>query len=196
MKRIIAITGLDGVGKNSVIDRLLTLYPGSVSAEIWQPMYGDNSPFSSKQAVDNYLCSLSGEARSLFLAHALMESTGHAQQSSAEIVFLNAYYFKYFSSELALGVSPAYIQQLIALFPVPEITIELTCPVETTANRKQRFSRYECGLATNPSKESFVEFQQKCNQHMDRFRADFTAEFPNTASIEELIASIQRIISR
>lgn len=190
MQKLVAITGMDGVGKNSIIAALQAHFPESFTAEIWQPMYGKTSPFSSKQAVDDYLCSLHPESRTLFLAHALMESTQLALKSNAPIVFLNAYYFKYFASELALGVSEATINSLISLFPKPDLTIALTCPIATTSERKQRFSRYECGLVEEISKEAFVDFQNKCEANWAFFDKRIDTRIANVGEIVETVKEV------
>jgi thymidylate kinase len=191
MAKLIAITGMDGCGKSSVTNFLQQQFPNSFVAEIWQPMYGKHSPFSSKQAVDNYLCSLTTEARSLFLTHALLESTQNALTSDADILFLNAYYYKYFASELAMGTSEKVIEQLIALFPKPDVVIEITCPIDLVTQRKQHYSRYECGCVNEANAATFLNFQSICKEHWTKFRTTIDASFENLSTMEELLSTIE-----
>jgi thymidylate kinase len=196
MKKLIAITGMDGVGKNSVMDALVESFPRATTAEIWQPMYGTSSPFSSKQAVDRYLCSLTTEARSLFLAHALWESTQQALRQDADILFLNAYYYKYFATELAMGAPKTLIEKLITLFPKPDLVIEITCPIEQVVQRKKRFSRYECGCAEEANAASFAAFQSTCSNHWEVFKNSMDVSFDNGSSKEALISKIQMLLKK
>ena len=181
---------MDGVGKNSVIDALLEQFPKAINAEIWQPMYEKSSPFSSKQAVDDYLCSLSPEARSLFLAHALLESTQQALNSEAALVFLNAYYFKYFASERTLGASSNFIKNLISNFPKPDLVIQITCNPEIVVQRKKRFSRYECGCAATGNATDFVEFQAKTAENWSEFAPVIDFSLENKGTVSELVNAI------
>ena len=196
MTKIIAITGMDGCGKSTVMESVLNHFPSSVSAEIWQPMYGENSPFSSKKAVDNYICSLSPNARTLFLAHALQESTSNALLKEVDYVFLNAYYFKYFASEMALGASESLINSLIQQFEKPHLTIELTTPIDTILLRKNQFSRYESGLVETPSSEAFSHFQAQCKERWQTFDRSNFKTLSNQKSFNETLESVIQLIEK
>jgi len=193
MQKIVAITGSDGSGKSSVLEALTKRFPQAAVGEIWQPMYGENSPFSSKQAVDQYLCSLQPEARTLFLSHALMESTRNALNSGEDLVFLNAYYFKYFASEKALGTSSATLEKLISLFPKPDLTIRLMPSLELISTRKERYSRYECGLQ-QANHEHFVAFQNRCLNYWDLFPGQIDRIVVNSGSLDETVNEICELI--
>jgi thymidylate kinase len=195
MPKIIAITGTDGSGKSSVLEGLKERFPEAAVGEIWQPMYGENSPFSSKQAVDQYICQLNPEARTLFLSHALMESTQNALKQASELVFLNAYYFKYFVSEKALGTDSKILEQLTAFFPKPDLTIRLMPSLEIISGRKERYSRYECGLQ-EPTAENFHAFQEKCLEHWDLFGNQIDITLENTGTLDQTLDEICKLISQ
>lgn len=156
--RLIAITGTDGTGKSTLCRNLCAKYATFKEVSIWDAMNG--SLFHSKKDIDNYLCSLSANARLLFLSHALIQALDLAKKSRAEVLLLNGYYYKYFASELALGADKELVKKMIGIFTKPEINIELSGDPKVTFSRKEKLSRYECGLQV-PSMETFQEFQKR-----------------------------------
>lgn len=166
MKKLIVITGPDGSGKSTVIGELVKRIPNSIEVSIWDAMRG--GLFSSKQAVDEYLCTLHPDARSLFLAHAMTQSMGMAQKSNAEVLLINAYFFKYFTTERALGTSPQLLEDLAEQFPQPDLVIFLESEPTLGASRKKRLSKYECGTM-DATMENFLEFQTKALQKWQNY---------------------------
>ena len=156
--RLIAITGTDGTGKSTLCKNLCEKYPTFKEVSIWDAMSG--SLFHTKKDIDKYLCSLSANARLLFLSHALIQAVDLAKKSEAEVLLLNGYYYKYFASELALGADLDLVKMMIRTFPKPEVNIELIANPDITFARKEKLSRYECGLQV-PSLEAFQNFQSK-----------------------------------
>ncbi|MEO8759617.1 MAG: hypothetical protein ABI448_01910 [Bacteroidia bacterium] len=169
MVQLICITGLDGAGKNTLINLLKEKLHSVAIANIWDAMDGNISaiPFKSKHDIDTYLCELTPDARLLFFAHALKYAVDKAIHSGKKYILLNAYYYKYFTTELVLGASPELISILIASFPKPDKIIYLELSVEEAANRKDKLSRYECGLNPSPDKSTFISFQLKVKEKWD-----------------------------
>ena len=164
--RIIAITGADGTGKSTLCRKLCIEYPHFREVSIWDAMEG--SLFHSKKDIDNYLCSLSSNARLLFLSHALIQALELGINSRADVLLINGYYYKYFASELALNADPELVDMMIATFPAPDLAIELVGDIKTNFSRKDKLSRYECGLQT-PSLETFKGFQKKVIANFQTF---------------------------
>jgi thymidylate kinase len=161
MPKLICITGIDGAGKNTLIGLLINKLESVTVACIWDILNGDNSkvPFKSKKEIDNYLCGLSPNSRLLFLAHALKFSIDRALKSDKEFVILNAYIYKYFATELALGADKALVYFLIKNFPTPDKTFFIDVDIKEAANRKRDFSRYECGTSNTSNENDFLKFQ-------------------------------------
>jgi len=173
MKKLLCITGSDGSGKTTLIDALCERMGTAVHSHIWKLLSkGQGLPFRSKTDIDNFLCGLTPDSRLLFLAHALKYAVDTDLDSGADPVILNGYYYKYFASELALGASPALVQDLISSFPVPDKVFYLDYPLKDAAGRKPAFSRYECGLSVQPDMQSFLAFQEKCLAEWTRFNRD------------------------
>ena len=188
MKKLICITGQDGAGKSTLIETLSKKLSSVRVAGIWDIMDGHipNIPFNSKKDVDAYLCELTADARLLFLAHALKHSVEMAQRSNKEIILLNAYHYKYFASELALGADPSLVMSLSSYFPKPDRVISLLIPTGTAVQRKERYSRYECGLVQNPNAHTFEEFQNKTLPFWSHFESQDWIKLDAEHSIEKL----------
>ena len=160
---IICVTGPDGSGKSTLVGNLVSEIPNSKEITIWDALYNKEvALFSNKKDVDAYLCMLSPGARTLFLAHALKYAIDKALESGANIIFLNAYYYKYFASEVSLGADSTLIEMLASKFPIPDKTIFLSLSPEISASRKTHLSRYECGCK-EATIENFIDFQKKAN---------------------------------
>lgn len=161
-KRLICITGMDGTGKSTLVHALAErLAPCAISG-IWDLVEEKtNLLFSSKRDVDNYLCTLTPDSRLLFLGHALKYSIDKALSDPSPVVLINAYVYKYFAVEMALGANMQLTHALVNLFPTPDLVIRLTLSPQEAAKRKGKFSRYETGLSENPSAEQFIAFQQQ-----------------------------------
>jgi dTMP kinase len=191
MMKIIAITGTDGTGKSTLCSNLCVKYPNFREVSIWDAMNG--SLFHTKKDIDTYLCSLSPNARLLFLSHALMQAFDIAQKSEVQVLLLNGYYYKYFASELALGADQSLVNKMMATFPVPDLIIELVGTPEVSFARKEKLSRYECGLE-NPSFAAFQAFQKKVIAEFQAFdRSDWktiSSELPIDRVFKECLKLI------
>ncbi|MEL7530538.1 MAG: hypothetical protein AAFN10_04480 [Bacteroidota bacterium] len=163
MKKLICITGGDGVGKSTLVDALVQQLPDVYEADIWDLLKSptESLPFQSKHQIDDFLCALTPDSRLLFLAHALMWSIDTAMASEKSTILLNSYYYKYFATELALGADPALVHALGERFPQPALVIHLDLALREAVKRKKVLSRYECGLSQEPSPDSFLAFQSK-----------------------------------
>lgn len=163
MKKLICITGMDGIGKSTLISILANQFNSCYVANIWDlldsPVKG--LPFKSKKDLDNYICDLTPDSRFLFLAHALKYSTDKALSTKKEVILLDSYYYKYMATELALGAEVILVNKVVERFPKPHLVVELKLPMDEIIKRKTKFSRYECGLVENADLKSFVNFQEK-----------------------------------
>jgi dTMP kinase len=166
---IICVTGPDGSGKSTLVEHLVHALPHAKEVTIWDALDNkDAALFSSKKDVDTYLCILSPEARLLFMAHALRYAVDTALASGIETILLNAYYYKYFASEAAMGAHQDLIDTLAATFPTPDKTIFLSLSPEISASRKKYLSKYECGCR-EATTENFIDFQKKADKEFETY---------------------------
>jgi len=167
---IICITGPDGSGKSTLISNVINELSNSIEVTIWDAFNIEGvALFNTKRDIDAYLCMLSPNARLLFLAHALQYAIDKALASEVDTIFINAYYYKYFSSEKVLGADQVLIDALISNFPIPDKTIFISLSPEISASRKEKLSQYECGCRVATS-EHFIDFQKKVNLVFEAYK--------------------------
>lgn len=197
MRKIVCITGMDGTGKSTLVKKLSETFPSSFVSNIWDIIEGDMKIvlFQSKRDIDSYLCSLSPDSRLLFLAHALKFSIDRALSFDNEIIIINAYYYKYFATELALGASEKLVSALIDNFPDPTCVIHLSLPPEMAAARKDVYSRYECGISKKPNSSEFIEFQNKVATKWDKFSSNTWHKIDARLSVEQITQESIRLIN-
>jgi len=190
-KKLICITGADGTGKSTVVESLSKLYPHAAISEIWDAMkQKEVQLFSSKNAVDEYLCSLTPNSRLLFLAHALRYSIDKCFESNAEIILINSYYYKYFASELALGADPELVKQLIGQFPKPDYVFHLALSPQECVKRKTKLSRYECGAKNVVSPADFINFQNHALTKWEMFDQRGWIQIDTSSPIDSVLNEI------
>ncbi len=167
--QLICVTGADGSGKSTLIEKLTHQFPNAVECNIWAAFSNpDIHLFTSKLDIDDYLCALTPNSRALFLAHAICFSIEKAKQTQAKHILINAYFYKYFSSELCLGADEKLITNLISFFPKVDKTIFLKLSPEEVVLRKTNYSRYECGCKQATQAE-FITFQNRCAPILEKF---------------------------
>ncbi len=191
MMKIFVITGMDGVGKSTIVKRLLDDNPRLHHATIWDAM--NESSFSSKSEVDDYLCSLSTKNRLLFLNNALMKSLEKSKMLKNEFLLFDSYYFKYFASELCLGASKETVTQLMNEYPIPSLVIELSLDVLNASTRKEKFSKYECGLK-EATRCNFNKFQLNVKTKWRFFDRTNWYVFSSSKSKDELFLEVNQLI--
>lgn len=194
--KILCITGCDGTGKSTIIENLAKEIPNAYVAHIWDALQDSSGKlFSSKEAVDDYLCGLTPNSRVLFLAHALKYSVDKGLKSNAQILIIDSYYYKYFASELTLGADKKLICNLIENFTKPDIIVKLELTPDIVLGRKEIFSRYECGLAEKPTKEAFYSFQKQVINQWEFIKDENEIALNTTATIEETTTRILHLIA-
>lgn len=164
MKTLVAITGPDGAGKDTLIQSLLR--PGVRAVTIWDslmdPEFRKAFPILPEK-IDSYLKVLTSPARALFLAHAIRQSLERAfKDSSSHTLILNGYWMKYFACEVAYGSTSESMLALAELLPLPKKILYLDLPVEVALSRKSKLSGFETGFAEPElRRDRFVSFQSQ-----------------------------------
>ncbi len=176
-KRLICIAGGDGSGKTTQIARLSAALQAQGHAiapvTIWDAFLdtsvASKLPFRSAD-IYGYLKLLSPVSRAHFLFHALHLALELAGRRDADTVLLNAYWYKYFATEVAHGGEPSVLRQLAAGFPEPDLTFYLTISPPDALARKRQRSDYESGYG---DADEFLAFQERSQATIDTLADEF-----------------------
>jgi dTMP kinase len=198
-KRLICIAGGDGSGKTTQIARLAAALQGQghsiAPVTIWDAFLdtsvASKLPFRPAE-IYGYLKLLSPLSRAHFLFHALHLALELAGKRDADTVLLNAYWYKYFATEVAHGGDPSVLRRLAAGFPEPDLTFHLTIsPADALARKGQR-SDYESGYG---DENEFLAFQQRSHSTIEILADEFGwVSLDGTTPPAELTATmVQRI---
>lgn len=175
--KMICVTGPDGSGKTTQIARIAEILERSgqhkvAAVTIWDllldPTCKGKVLFDDPAAVDRYLSILSPTSRALFLYHCFHEALELGKRRGADVLLLNAYWYKYYATEVAHGGDPALLRRLAEeIFPRPALTFHLGIAPEQAFARKERLSGYESGFARQKDEAAFVGFQRKAHEVLD-----------------------------
>jgi thymidylate kinase len=195
-QKLFCITGADGTGKSTVVKAISEKYPDAYVANIWDLLDDQQDVlFRSKRDIDGYLCALTSDSRLLFLAHALQYSTEKATKSGAGVILLNAYWYKYFATELSLGANPELVTDIAGSFPTPDKVMRLSVPVTVAADRKTHFSKYECGATGANGREDFIRFQESVLPHWNQFALPESRVVDASQPIEHVVAETLSLLN-
>lgn len=198
MSKLICITGIDGIGKSTLIKDLAAKFESCHVANVWDLLSSpvQSLPFKSKREIDDFICSLTPDSRFLFLSHALKYSIDKALEASEEIILMDSYHYKYAATELALGADATLVKHVTDSFPVSDMVIELRLSLSEIVKRKDTFSRYECGLAAVPNKKSFMQFQEQVIPEWLRFEIENHQLIDALLSPEKVAQETMELIER
>lgn len=153
--RLVVVSGADGTGKTSLVEglaRKLRARGQHVAvASLWDLYGAPELPrmFTSREEAQRYVCGISARSRLHFFTHCLFGALDRALAARPEVLLFDAYWYKYFAGEVALGTPLHEVLEVASGLPVPEVILELDAPVEVTVQRKRQFGAYESGGSLN-----------------------------------------------
>uniref|UniRef100_UPI0024567576 dTMP kinase n=1 Tax=Nocardia abscessus TaxID=120957 RepID=UPI0024567576 len=195
-KRLICLAGGDGSGKTTQVARIAAEFEAqghSVAAvTIWDafldPKISSKLPWRNPAEIYGYLQLLTPLSRAHFLFHAMQLSLDLAAERGADILLANAYWYKYYATEVAHGGDPVVLRSLAAGFPEPDRTFYLAVRPQDALGRKRLRSDYESGYG---DEESFLAFQQRSHEALDALSDEFGwIRLDGTAAQAEITAAV------
>lgn len=195
-KRLICIAGGDGSGKTTQVARIAAEFEAQgktvAAVTIWDafldPAISAGLPWRNPDEVYDYLKLLTPLSRAHFLFHAMQLSFDLAAARDADILLANAYWYKYFATEVAHGGDPAVLRRLAAGFPEPDRTFYLTVSPQDALGRKQLRSDYESGYG---DEAAFLEFQRRSHHALEELADELGwVRLDGTSTPAELTESI------
>jgi dTMP kinase len=177
---VICVVGGDGSGKTTQIARLTTFFSEQertvVPVTIWDafvdPAVVSKLPFKRPSDVYAYLKLLGPVSRTHFFFHALHLALERAWDHTPDVLLLNAYWYKYFATEIAHGGDPALLRQLAAGFPEPDLTFYLSVDPEEAFSRKTHRSDYESGYGRN--EQTTLAFQRRAHEALHALAVEYS----------------------
>ncbi|WP_157777360.1 dTMP kinase [Nocardia terpenica] len=176
---LICISGGDGSGKSTQVAALEKQLTDrgihTATAAIWDPFtdpfVAERLPFRTREDVFAYVRILGPGARGYFLFHWMRLAFDRALARSPAILLINAYWYKYFATEIAHGADPAPLRACTQGFPTPHHTFYLRITPETALSRKQDRSDYESGYG---DEHTFIQFQHHSLKTLDALSQEFS----------------------
>jgi dTMP kinase len=198
---VICVVGGDGSGKTTQIARLTALFEEQerkvVPVTIWDafvdPAVVSKLPFERPSDVYAYLKLLGPVSRTHFFFHALHLALERAWDRDPNVLLLNAYWYKYFATEVAHGGDPALLRQLASGFPEPDLTFYLSIDPEEALARKTHRSDYESGYGRD--ERTMLAFQRRTHETLQALAVEYTwIELDGATSPSDITSTmIQRI---
>ncbi|MBO0855667.1 MAG: hypothetical protein J2P18_18105 [Nocardia sp.] len=198
--RLICISGGDASGKSTQVEALtaaLSERGEKVAAvTIWDalsdPYVAQRLPFRDRGQVYEYLRILSPRARTHFMFHALHVALDRAFEREPDLVLLNAYWYKYFATEIAHGGDTRMLRSWAYGFPEPESTFYLRITPEIALARKRQRSDYESGYG---DAAAFLDFQWRSLAILGQLCAELNwIDLDGTAKPSTLTATMLEVV--
>jgi|SRR5271166_257777 len=200
---VICVAGGDGAGKTTQIARLTAFFgerhrkvaPVSIWDAFTDPAVASKLPFARPSDIYGYLKLLGPVSRTHFLFHALHLALERAWVRQPNVLLLNAYWYKYFATEVAHGGDPALLRRLAAGFPEPDLTFYLSVSPQGALARKTHRSDYESGYGEDDQK--LLDFQRRAHQALQALAVEQSwTELDGRSSPDDITtAMIQRLKS-
>lgn len=174
----VCITGIDGSGKTTLIAELAKRTGWRV-VTIWDLMKAPDQQakplFRSKEDVDSYLKALHFPARTHFLFHCLSEAVARAALEKSAFLIYDAYWYKYWASEVAMGGDRETALSLTRGFPEPGLTFFIDLPSDVALARKKQYSGYESGYTGTDA--GYIQFQAASYENLKSLMKEKKAHF-------------------
>lgn len=208
-KRLVAITGMDGSGKSTLVGKLAAdlaeTAGGCRVVGIWDlvkepdPAEPIRIPFRDWAGADRFLRSLAPPDRAKFIFGCLGLALERGLRAPERTLLVDAYWYKYFVAEVVMqgeSARPA-LESLVRDFPTPHHLFFLAIEPEGTVTRKTSYSGYESGYDPRGDAAGFLAFQRRsyaCLKDLMETRSAF--ELDGRASTETNRARVREILER
>ncbi len=177
---LIALIGQDGAGKSTqslmLQDWLNSIGKSVCVLDKWDVLDAaqhNECRFMSGDRHQLRVCisEMEGHARALFLMWTMHITMQKKMQANPDTVFISdGYWVKHAASEIVYGIDSAWVENLVSVFPKPDLTFYFEIDPLLAANRKDEFTPYECGRDTGLSLESFLVHQKKVQLVLDGWK--------------------------
>ena len=169
---LINITGGDGVGKSTQIERLASWLEAEIGCPVRLATKGevlDTALFPEgrmfgcpyRVLAEEIVNDMQGFSRSQFFYYLSAAQICRRPPAPVEIVVADGFWAKNCATEAALGIDLAWLEAVGAAFPEPDVTVLLDMAPERILPRGLIYKPYECGFADASDDKSFVANQNR-----------------------------------
>jgi len=165
--KFFVVSGVDGAGKTTMLARVAAQRPewqvGSYQPQDWLPQeqaaHFEWALSRHPKTVVHRLAPLSRAGFFLSMMSCHWDYWIQPRLEAGRVVVMDSYYYRFYAKEKVRGQAPDFFFRGLESLPSAATLILADLPLETAADRKQRFDPYE--VAEVADREDFLAFQSR-----------------------------------
>jgi len=197
--RFFVVTGIDGAGKSSLLQRVRKLRPdwevSSYQPADWLPHERlPHFDWEFERHPKEVVHQLAPRSRASFLLNMFFAHWDYwiaPRLAAGKVVVMDSYFYRFVAKERVLGRVPDFFYDAVSDLPGANVVLLASIAPEEAARRKTTFDTHE--VFDESTEESFLAFQYAVLEHLEAICKESgsrVVSFDATASQEEVAAAV------